>query len=211
MTILKKLLMAMFLTLFICAPNVEAKIVTDKLPLLTFAETEIAAYDSPNGTKKGTIPAENSLVLVKQIQCDGWAYGSYKPSNSKKRVYCWFKMAELQGYAEFENYTDQLTSDTSVYRTRTSGSLVGNAPSNEDVIVVAKRGDKTKILFKADGEYYRMGWVYNSGLKKNSGSNYDDGNDDYDKNSSGDSDNGNSITPTNDNENSGGILIYSGS
>mgnify|MGYP007101861688 CR=1 FL=1 len=112
---------------------------------------------------------------MKQIQFDGWAYGSYKPSNSKKRVYRWFKMTELQGYADFENYTDQLITDTNVCRTRTSYSYNGNAPCNEDVIVVAKRGSKTKILFKADGEYYRMGWVNNSELKSNSGNTDDDG------------------------------------
>ncbi len=189
MMVLKNLLAVMFLTFLICTPA-EAKIVNDKLPLLTFAETEVAVYDSPNGTKKGTIPAEKSLVLVKQIQFDGWAYGSYKPSNSKKRVYRWFKMTELQGYADFENETDQLTSDTNVYRTRTSNSFNGNAPCDEDVIVVAKRGSKTKILFKADGEYYRMGWVDNYRLKKNSG-NSDDGNPDGENPEDGDSDDGN--------------------
>lgn len=174
MTTLKSLLATTFLVLLIYAPNVEAKFVPDKVPLLTFAEIAIPVYDAPNGTKKGTIPAGNSLVLVKQIQADGWAYGSYKPANSKKRVYHWFKMTELQGGEDFENYTDQLFSDTDVLRTRTSDySYIGNAPSNEDVIVVAKRGDKTKIIFKSDDAYYRMGWVNNSSLKKNSGSDYD--------------------------------------
>lgn len=175
MTALKKFLAATFLILIICAPNVSAKIVTDKVPLLTFAETAVPVYDAPNGTKKGTIPPENSLVLVQQIQADGWAYGSYKPSNSQKRVYRWFKMIELQGSENFENYTDQLFNDTDVCRTRTSNySYNGNAPCNEDVIVVAKRGSKSQIIFKAEGIYYRMGWVENSSLKSNSNSNYED-------------------------------------
>lgn len=170
MTTLKNFLAVIFAIFLICAPNVEAKIVTDKLPLLTFADSTVSVYDAPNGKNKGTIPAEISLVLVKQILADGWAYGSYKPLNSEKRVYRWFKMTELQGYADFENYTDQLINDTNVYRTRTLDyQYNGNAPSNEDVIVVAQRGSKTKIIFKADGDYYRMGWVDNSTLKKNSG------------------------------------------
>lgn len=178
MTALKKFGAAIFLFLLICAPNVSAKIVTDKVPLLTFAETAVPVYDAPNGTQKGTIPPENSLVLVKEIRSDGWAYGSYKPLNEKKRVYRWFKMNELQGGENFENYIDQLTNDTDVSRTRTSYSYNGNAPSNEDVLVVAKRGSKSKIIFKAEEIYYRMGWVENASLKSNSGGiyeNYDDG------------------------------------
>lgn len=174
MTALKKFLAATFLILLICAPNVSAKIVTDKVPLLTFADVPVAFYDAPNGKNKGTIPAEISLVLVKEIRSDGWAYGSYKPQNSQKRIYGWFKMAELQRYESFENYTDQLMNDTDVSRTRTSGFYNGNAPSNEDVLVVGKLGDKTKIIFKSDDDYYRMGWVSNFSLKSNSNSNYGD-------------------------------------
>lgn len=148
--------------------SAEAKIVTDKVPLLAFGDVAVTVCDVPNGTKKDTIPAETSLVLVKIIRPDGWAYGSYKPQNSKKRVYGWFNMMEFQGYSDFENYIDQLTYDTGVFRTRTLGSLNGNAPSNEDIIVVGKRGDRTKIIFKSDDNYYRMGWVPNNNLKKNS-------------------------------------------
>ena len=168
MTPLKNLLAAIFLVLLICAPNVSAKILTDKVPLLTFAEIEIPVYDAPNGTKKGSIPPEKSLVQVKEIQADGWAYGSYKPSNSTKRVYRWFKMTELQGYEDFENYVDQLTRDSTAYRTRSSSNAVGAVSSDEDVIVVAKRGGRTKIIFKADGNFYRMGWVDNDLLNQNS-------------------------------------------
>lgn len=179
MTALKKLLAATFLVLLICAPNVSAKIVTDKVPLLTFADVPVAFYDAPNGKNKGSIPAEISLVLVKEIRSDSWAYGSYKSQSSPKRIYGWFKMTELQGDENFENYTDQLFSDTDVSRTRTSYSYNGNAPCNEDVIVVAKRGSKSKIIFKAEGIYYRMGWVENASLKINSESNYENYDDSY--------------------------------
>lgn len=154
--------------IFNSSTQCEAKIVTDKLPLLTYAETPISVYDKPNGNKKGTIAAGSSLVLVKVIRPDGWAYGSYKVDNQKKRPYRWFKMEELQGYADFENYIDKAISDQDAYRTRTSGSLVGKIAGDEDLIVVAKRGDKIKVIFKADGNFYRMGWVGKFSLSKTS-------------------------------------------
>ena len=164
----KKFFVLCSLMIFICTPKVEAKIVTDKLPLLTYAETPVPVYDAPGGTKKGTITSGNSLVLVKMIRSDGWAYGSYKVLNQKKRVYCWFQMSELQGYADFENYTEHTNYDTNAYRTRLSSRLVGKIASDEDIIVVAKRGDKVKVIFKADGNYYRMGWLNKSNLSANS-------------------------------------------
>lgn len=170
---MKKIFAMWILIFFISVPKVEAKIVIDKLPLLTYAETVIPVYDAPNGTKKGNIPSGNSLVLVKQIRADGWAYGSYKVPNKKKRAYCWFNMNELQGYADFENYTDQVTNDVDAYRIRafstsSTPSLVGKVASNEDIIVVAEKGDLVKVIFKADGGYYRMGWIYKNTLSSNS-------------------------------------------
>lgn len=163
----KKNFLMLVSVLMICN-SCDAKIVTDKLPLLTYAETPIAVYDKPNGNKKGTIAVGTSLVLVKIIRSDGWAYGSYKVANNKKRPYRWFKMEELQGYSDFENYTDKAISDQDAYRTRTSSSLVGKIAGNEDLLVVAKRGDKVKIIFKADGNFYRMGWVDKTVLSKTS-------------------------------------------
>ena len=167
MSFWKKILMVAIILLMTPA-QVDAKIVTDKLPLLTYAEVPIAVYDNPNGKRKGTIAAGSSLVLVKVIRPDGWAYGSYKVANQKKRPYRWFKMEELQGYADFENYIDRAISDQDAYRTRTSGSLVGKIAGDEDLIVVAKRGDKIKVIFKADGNFYRVGWVGKFSLAKTS-------------------------------------------
>ena len=145
----------------------EAKFEPEKLPLLTYAEAPVTVYDSPDGVKKGSIPAGTSLVLVKEIRADGWAYGSYKVENKKRRVYRWFKMSELQGYAEFENYTDRATYDVNAYRTRTSANYVGKVTGGEDLIVVAERGSRAKIIFTADGGYFRMGWVDKLVLEKN--------------------------------------------
>lgn len=183
---LKNFFAVLVLVVFICVPKVEAKLVTDKLPLLTYAETSISVYDVPGGTKNGTISIGNSLVLVKVIRPDGWAYGSYKVANKKKRPYGWFNMSELQGYTDFENYIDQSQNDVDAYRTRSSNNIIGKVSSNEDVIVVAKRGSRIKIIFKADGNYYRMGWVDNYNLKKEStNSTSDNQNVETDNNNSG--------------------------
>ena len=159
------LICALVMTL---AEPAQAKIVVDKLPLLTYAETPVPVYDAPNGKQKGTIAAGSSLVLVKKIRPDGWAYGSYKVAGKKKRPYRWFRMEELQGYADFENYNDHATYDLDAYRTRTSLNLVGKVASNEELTVVAKRGDKLKVIFRADGNFYRMGWVDKTSLSKTS-------------------------------------------
>ncbi len=165
-----KKFLAAAVTFALIFSSAEAKFEPEKLPLLTYAETPVAVYESPDGAKKGSIPAGTSLVMVKNIREDGWAYGSYKVANKKRRVYRWFRMSELQGYADFENYTDRATYDVEAYRTRTSMNYVGKVASGEDLIVVAERGNRTKIIFLADGGYFRMGWVDKSALEKNSGS-----------------------------------------
>lgn len=170
------------LLFFLCAAQAEAKIVTDKLPLLTYAEINVAVYDAPAGTKRGTIQSGTSLVLVKAIRADGWAYGSYSVTGQKKRAEGWFRMDEVQGYADFENYIERTTYDVDALRTRSSTRNNGRISSGEDIIVVAERGDRAKVIFKADGNYYRMGWIQKNDLSANSGisnPDYSDG-EDYD-------------------------------
>lgn len=206
---LKNFCAVLALIFFICTPKVEAKLVTDKLPLLTYAETSISVYDVPGGTKKGTISIGNSLVLVKVIRPDGWAYGSYKVANKKKRPYGWFNMNELQDYADFENYIDQSQNDVDAYRTRSSNKIVGKVSSNEDVIVVAKRGARIKIIFKADGNYYRMGWVDNYNLKKESTNyNLDTSNVSTDNNNSENEENIEPENSSNDTENIDDDVVF---
>ncbi|MBO4401513.1 MAG: hypothetical protein J5809_06670 [Selenomonadaceae bacterium] len=150
--------------------SAEAKFEPEKVPLLTYAETPVTVYDSPDGASKGSIPAGTSLVQVKGIGADGWAYGSYMPANAKRRVYRWFRMSDLQGYADFANYTDRVTYDVEASRTRTSTNYVGKVVGGEDLIVVAERGDRAKVIFAAEGGYFRMGWILKSLLTKYSGS-----------------------------------------
>ena len=158
----------MSVTILLLTANVSsAQLVRDKLPLLTYAEKAVPVYDEPNGTKKGRIPAGTSLVMVKIIRDDGWAYGSYKRGNKKRRINRWFRMSDLQGYLEFENSTDRAVSDTDAYRTRTSSRLVGRVASDEEITIVAKRGEKWKIIFYSDGGKYRMGWVDKTIFERN--------------------------------------------
>ena len=71
---------------FINVMSTEAEIVTDKLPLLTYADHIVYTYDRPHGNKKGSITPSTSLVMIKKITSDGWGYGSYKIANQNKRV-----------------------------------------------------------------------------------------------------------------------------
>lgn len=105
------------------------------------------------------------IVFVKEIRPDGWAYGSYAPLNKKKRVYRWFRMNDLQGYANFQNYEATIYGDASgeknyaVTRTRTGTAKTGYLAKDDKVTVVAERGDNLKIIFTDDSVKYRMGWI----------------------------------------------------
>ena len=144
-----------------------AGIVTDKLPLLTYADHIVYTYDKPNGNKKGSITPTNSLVMIKKIQSDGWAYGSYKISNQNKRVNRWFKMNDLQGYMDFQNYEATAYRDFTAKRARTSELNLGHVAKDDNVLVVAKKGEHFKIIFKDESNAYRMGWIPNYVLEEN--------------------------------------------
>ena len=146
-------------TVLFNATPTKAAIVTDKLPLLTYADHVVYTYDAPNGKKRGSITPSTSLVLIKKIQEDGWAYGSYKIANQNKRVNRWFKMNDLQGYADFENYDATAYQDFTATRTRTSSSKVGHVAKNDKILVVAKKSDSLKVIFNDEAGQYRMGWI----------------------------------------------------
>ena len=148
-------------------PFAESAIVTDKLPLLTYADHIVYTYDKPNGKKKGSISPSNSLVMIKKIRSDGWAYGSYKIANQNKRVNRWFRMSDLQGYIDFQNYDATAHQDCTATRTRTgTSSFVGRVAQNDNVIVVAQKGNSLKIIFQDEANHYRMGWIPKSVLEE---------------------------------------------
>ena len=134
----KKILAGLVSSVFVIAGiSTEAAIVTDKLPLLTYADHVVYTYDSPNGKKKDSIPTATSLIMIKKIKSDGWAYGSYALANQNKRVERWFKMSDLQGYVDFQNYETTAYQNFTATRTRTGSSKLGHLAKNDKVIVVA--------------------------------------------------------------------------
>ncbi len=140
----------------------EASLVTNLFPLLTYAEQTVPTYDKPGGGQKGFISPEIALVYIKQINPDGWAYGSY-PIAGGKRIYRWFQMRELQGYLNFKNYELTVTSDQIVFRTSAGNSRLGSLKKNDKVTVIAERGDSKKIIYKVGGgNEYKMGWINNN-------------------------------------------------
>ena len=137
----------------------EASLVTNKFPMLTYAEQNVPTYDKPGGGQKGFISPEVALVYIKQIRSDGWAYGSY-PIAGGKRIYRWFRMNELQGYLNFNNYEMTVENDQIAYRTSSGNSRLGSLNKNDRVIVIAERGDFFKIIYKVGGgNEYKMGWI----------------------------------------------------
>lgn len=138
-----------------------AQIVTDKVPMLTYAEQTVKTYDNPGGKQIGFISPHVSLVMIKEIRADGWAYGSY-PIASGKRVNRWFRMRDLQGFENFSNYTTSFEINMTVYRTTSESSRkTGSISAKQEVLVVGETGNQLKIIYKVGGggTEYKMGWI----------------------------------------------------
>lgn len=147
----------------------EAAVVTDKAPILTYADHTVPTYDKAGGKRVGFITANISLVQVKSVRSDGWAYGSYAIAGGK-RVNRWFQMAELQGYANFQNYTLTIDNDRIVYRTSAAASRLGSVLVNAKATVIGEEGNYFKIIYRVNGgSEWRMGWI-----EKNVAPKYDD-------------------------------------
>ena len=152
----------------------EASLVTNKFPLLTYAEQNVSTYEKPGGDRKGFISPGVALVYIKQIRPDGWAYGSY-PIAGGKRIYRWFQMCELQGYLEFKNRDLTVESDQIVYRTSAGNSRLGSLKKNDKVLVIAERGDSKKIIYRVGGgNEFKMGWLTAASSQTNNNGNNDD-------------------------------------
>lgn len=157
----------------------EASVVIDKVPMLTYADHTVPTYDDPNGRQKGYISPNVALVLIKTIRPDGWAYGSY-PIAGGKRVYRWFNMADLQGFANFENYSLKIEGDQTVYRTSVGNSKTGTVLNNANALVVGEAGDNLKIIYRVNGgNEYKMGWIVKPVPVNNDYNDYNDGGGNY--------------------------------
>ena len=157
---LKKLLCAALTGgIMFCGSMASAAVVTDKAPILTYADHTVPTYDKPGGKRVGFISPNVSLVQVKSIRSDGWAYGSYAIADGK-RVTRWFEMRELQGYADFQNYTLTIDADRTVYRTSQAAAKLGSVLLNAKATVIGEEGNYLKIIYRVNGgSEWKMGWI----------------------------------------------------
>ena len=137
----------------------DASVVTKYVPMLTYADHTVPTYDKPNGSQKGFISPNVALVMITQIHPDGWAYGSY-PIAGGKRIYRWFEMRELQGYANYKNFVMRTDATQTVFRTSSQNAKLGKVLYDADVLVVGETGDNFKIIYRVNGgSEYKMGWI----------------------------------------------------
>ncbi len=152
-----------------CSGMASAAIVTDKVPILTYADHTVSTYDKPGGRRIGFISPNVSLVQVKSIRSDGWAYGSYAIAEGK-RVARWFEMRELQGYADFKNYSLTIDADRTVYRTSQAAAKLGSVLLNAQATVIGEEGNYLKIIYRVNGgSEWKMGWIEREVVPYNGG------------------------------------------
>ncbi len=156
----KKILCAGCLGVFtLMSVDAEAGIVTDRVPMLTYADHTVPTYDKPGGKQRGFISPNVSLVMIRQIRPDGWAYGSY-PIAGGKRIYRWFQMQELQGYWDFKNYSRTFDCDQVIYRTSALAAKTGKLLGKQKAVVVGAEGDYLKVIYRVNGgSEWKMGWI----------------------------------------------------
>ena len=140
----------------------EGAIVTECVPMLTYANNTVPTYDKPGGSQKGFISPNVSLIRITKIRPDGWAYGSY-PIAGGKRIYRWFRMMDVQGFADFPNYTLHLNGAQTVYRATSGNSKTGKLLAGMEAIVVGEIGNNLKVIYRVNGgNEYKMGWIERS-------------------------------------------------
>ena len=145
--------------IFLPTLSVHAAIEPSCLPLLTYADHVVNTYDEPGGEKKGFIGAKGSLVRVEQIRPDGWAYGSYALAGGRRK-HRWFRMQDLQGYVDFQNYVITMNADNVVFRTNAQNTRLGTILIGSEALVVGENGNNLKILYRVSGQSeYKMGWI----------------------------------------------------
>lgn len=156
---LSKVIFASLLGVGLFASAGEARIVPQCVPMLTYANATVPTYDNPGGEQKGFISPNVSLIMIKELRKDGWAYGSY-PIAGGKRIYRWFRMIDVQGYGNFKNYPVTFDSAQTVYRAVTGNAIVGALSAGVEATVVGESGNNLKVIYKVSGgNEYKMGWI----------------------------------------------------
>lgn len=152
---------SVFSYIFFNCGNVNAGIVTNKLPLSCYAEHFVHTYDNPDSQNIiDDIPAKVTNILIKEIRSDGWAYGKYRGSQGNK-VHNWFRINDLCADENFENKEGRVKiKRQKVTRTRNSKETIGVVTIDDSVLVIAKHKGMAQIVYKAHvGIEYQMGWV----------------------------------------------------
>ncbi len=145
---------------------VNAGVVTNRLPLLGYANQAIAVYRSPGNMKAGLVAAETALIQIIQVRPDGWAYGSYPIANGR-RANGWFKMRDIQANIGYSNCNGIMQSQQTVYRTTSLGSGNGSVNPGESVLVIGEQGRLAQIIYKQkNSNNWRIGWVMADAVRK---------------------------------------------
>ncbi|MBR1374363.1 peptidoglycan DD-metalloendopeptidase family protein [bacterium] len=143
-----------------------AAVVTNRLPLLGYADHNIVVYRAPGGVKAAMVPAVTALIQITQVRVDGWAYGTYPLSNGR-RANGWFRMSDIQNNVNYSNVAGTIISQQPVYRTPNQNGLNGNVPMGTSVLVIAEQGSLSQIIYKQPNSMnWRIGWVMTSAVKK---------------------------------------------
>ncbi len=147
--------------------NVEAGVVTNRLPLQCYADHQVNTYNSPGAAKRaGYISANVDLIKITQVRGDGWCYGNY-PGAGGKRVSRWFRITDVCADAGYSNRSANVRGNQTVYRTHSGGATLGSVSNNESVIVVADNGSRAQIVYRLDnGTGYKLGWVPSAAVAK---------------------------------------------
>ena len=149
---------------------VNAAVVTNRVPLLGYANKTIAVYRAPGNMQASiALSAGKSLIQLTQIRSDGWAYGSFSIANGR-RANGWFKMSDIQPNITYSNWIGKpLYDNYKVERTPDSTAMTGNGAisKNDTVLVVGEQGNMLQIIYKQhNSANWRIGWVASNVIQK---------------------------------------------
>ncbi len=143
-----------------------AAVVTNRVPLLGYAEHNITVYRAPGGMKAAVVAAESALIQITQVRADGWAYGTYPISNGR-RAGGWFRMSDVQSNVNYNNANGKIVMQQTVYRTPSMSGSNGVVVVGENVLVIAEQEGFSQIIYKQkNSANWRIGWVLSSAIQK---------------------------------------------
>lgn len=143
-----------------------AAVVTNRVPLLGYADHNITVYRAPGGMQAAVVAAEAALIQITQVRADGWAYGTYPMSNGR-RAGGWFRMSDVQSNVNYSNANGKIVMQQTVYRTPSMSGSNGVVVAGENVLVIAEQDGFSQIIYKQkNSANWRIGWVLSSAIQK---------------------------------------------